>query len=164
MYLNSTMQAVVIMVCEKHASALLSKLSDCPEGNWFALPAVSVCRTGYRPNVSAPHPGQGCAVFGFAESVALTRMLQEFVPVNEDGSVCPDCAAYEWNITPTAMVESTHDPVCGRRVDCVNSLSHNYNGELFFFCSTGCRDAFRQEPLRYARLNQKPIVTQENVA
>jgi Cu+-exporting ATPase len=148
-FLNESMQAVVLMACEKHAPALLEKLGQCPKGNWFALPSVASCQLGYWPNVSAPHAGQGCAIFGFIERGQLTRQLQKFASVNADGSLCPDCAAYEWSATPSHFAETARDPVCGRHVAPAAALSHQHQGELFFFCDVGCRDSFVSEPNRY---------------
>ena len=148
-FLNDAMQAVVIIVCEKHAPALLDTLHGCPEGNWFVMPPVADCRMGYWPHVSAPHAGGGYAVWGFAEHLDMARMLSRMSSVNEDGSLCPDCVAYSWNITPLHMATSVPDPVCGKKVSCGEALSRHHDGRLFFFCSMGCRDSFIKSPERY---------------
>ncbi len=148
-FLNDSMQAVVLMACEKHAPALLEKLGQCPKGNWFVLPPVASCQLGYWPHVSEPHAGRGCAIFGFIERREMTRQLEKFASINPDGSLCPDCAAYEWDATPSHLAESVRDPVCGRRVAPSDALSHQHAGELFFFCGVGCRDSFVREPQNY---------------
>jgi len=149
-YLNESMQGIVLMVCDKHAPSLLEKLKECPAGNWFVMPPVASCRLGYWPNVSDSHEGHGCAIMGFVESQALTKMLEEFASTNADGSLCLDCVAYEWPITSSHVAATANDLVCGRAVACSNSISQSYNGELFFFCSVGCRDEFNKTPVRYA--------------
>jgi YHS domain-containing protein len=159
-FLNDTMQAVVMIVCEKHAPSLLNKLSDCPDGNWFVLPPVAACRMGYWPHVSPSHPGQGCAIFGFIERFALVNRLEEFASINQDGSLCPDCVAYQWGAVPSHLAEASRDPVCGRAVSSVDGLSLCHEGEMFFFCSMSCRDAFRLAPHSYV---SAPAVLKDGV-
>ena len=148
-FLNDTMQAVVLMVCQKHAPSLQEKLKQYPEGNWFLMPAIANCRTGYWPHVSASHTEQGCAIFGFVESTALARQLEKLASINADGSLCPDCVAYEWNVTPMHLSAAARDPVCGHSVTSNDALTHHYDGELFFFCGMNCRDAFKKAPQSY---------------
>ena len=156
---NNTLQAVVLMVCDKHAPHLLEKLHACPDGNWFVMPPIANCRTGYHPNVSAAHSAPGCAVFGFAEHLALAQRLREFASLNPDGSLCPDCMAYEWDVMPRPLGHSGRDPVCGRTVSGVTSLWHHHDGELFGFCGIRCRDAFIQAPHDY--LSPRPEVHEQ---
>ena len=47
--------------------------------------------------------------------------------------------------------EKAKDPVCGIMVDKDPSLSANYRGETFYFCSKADMEKFRQEPERYVR-------------
>ena len=47
--------------------------------------------------------------------------------------------------------EKAKDPVCGIMVDKDPSLSANYKGETFYFCSKADMEKFRQEPERYVR-------------
>ena len=49
---------------------------------------------------------------------------------------------------PEATVATT-DPVCGMSVDPTSALSQTSGGQEFFFCSSGCRDAFTEDPDRY---------------
>jgi uncharacterized protein len=42
------------------------------------------------------------------------------------------------------------DPVCEMKVDRVKALRSDYMGGAYFFCSAGCREAFEDEPERYA--------------
>lgn len=158
-YVNEQTQAVVLMVCERHAPAVLQRLNETNAGNWFMLPSIQSCRMGYWTNVSESHPGHGMAIFGFAESGALSRTLEGLSDVtrNEDGSLCSECVAYEWNTSPLHMAASAKDPVCGRTVDCSEGLSQCYGGELFFFCSFGCRDKFRLSPQSYVPVKMTPL-------
>src|SRR5947209_20338864 len=137
MFSDDSMQAVVLIVCESHAAAVQEKLKECPEGNWFMMPAIASCRMGYWPHVSNPHAGQGCAIFGFVERQSLGRRLEALSATNEDGSLCADCVAYEWDIKPSHIAATARDPVCGRRVYCANAHSQDHGGNLFFFCSIG---------------------------
>lgn len=158
MLLNESIQAVIVLVCEEHAERAISRLNDCPEGNWFVLPEAAAGRLGYWPHVARPHndSGHSYAILGFAERMALARTLQRFAAINENGSLCPDCVAYEWNITPVHLAASSRDPVCGNSVSCTTGFSHLYEGELFFFCSTHCRDAFHSRPQRYVPAKDAP--------
>jgi xanthine dehydrogenase accessory factor len=46
---------------------------------------------------------------------------------------------------------SAVDPVCGMSVPAVETSLHlDYNGVTVYFCSLGCRTAFRKDPERYA--------------
>jgi xanthine dehydrogenase accessory factor len=53
---------------------------------------------------------------------------------------------------PSAPPPSTAvDPVCGMSVPAVDSSLHlEHNGGTVYFCSAGCRAAFRKDPERYA--------------
>lgn len=145
-FLNEGMKAVVILVCEKHAPTLVEKLNNCREGNWFVMPPTSSCRIGYTPHVSDAHAGKGLAIMGFAENKALSQEIKNFAAVNPDGSQCSECVAYHWDVTPTHVASTSHDVVCGRSVTCDDAASTNHNGEIFFFCSVGCRDRFVKAP------------------
>jgi YHS domain-containing protein/uncharacterized membrane protein YraQ (UPF0718 family) len=47
--------------------------------------------------------------------------------------------------------EKVIDPVCGMSVDPTTAAGHaSYAGVVYAFCSTGCRDAFKADPARYA--------------
>jgi YHS domain-containing protein len=152
LYLNETMQAVVMIVCEKHGPELLDKMNQCPQGNWFMMPSLENCRIGYWPHVADSHGAKGYALFGFAERSTLNNCLELFAPRNEDGSLCPDCAAYEWNIAPSHAAGSVRDPVCGKIIASKDAMSSPYQGELFFFCSVNCRDKFHDHPEKYVAL------------
>jgi uncharacterized membrane protein YraQ (UPF0718 family) len=45
----------------------------------------------------------------------------------------------------------TTDPVCEMKVDRVKALRSDYMGGAYYFCSAGCREAFEDQPERYAR-------------
>ena len=150
-FVNDALKAVVLMACEKHAPAIMEKLGECPEGNWFVMPAIQACRMGYWNNVSTSHESKGSAIFGFAESVSLSRTLQQLSSHNSDGSLCPDCVAYEWGVTSSHLAANAVDPVCGAKVSSADSLSQCHEGELFFFCSVTCRDRFHTAPDRYLK-------------
>ncbi len=58
----------------------------------------------------------------------------------------PDLAEAEAAVPATAI-----DPVCGMTVPAVeSSLQIEHNGVTVYFCSPGCRAAFRKDPERYA--------------
>ena len=58
-----------------------------------------------------------------------------------------------------ASTDALRDPVCGMAVT-VNPEKHVlHDGHDYYFCSSGCRDKFRVNPVAY--LNPKPIVPAE---
>ena len=66
--------------------------------------------------------------------------------------------------TPTAKVSSppaakklAKDPVCGMSVDPAKAASTaEYDGKLYHFCSRGCGEKFRKDPVRYLTSSNKP--------
>jgi uncharacterized membrane protein YraQ (UPF0718 family)/YHS domain-containing protein len=53
------------------------------------------------------------------------------------------------------------DPVCEMRVDRVKALRTDYMGGAYYFCSSGCREAFEDQPERYiGRASVAPDVSQ----
>lgn len=43
------------------------------------------------------------------------------------------------------------DPVCGMEIDENDAAATSeHNGKTYYFCSTGCKQAFDQEPGRYS--------------
>jgi uncharacterized membrane protein YraQ (UPF0718 family)/YHS domain-containing protein len=42
------------------------------------------------------------------------------------------------------------DPVCGMRVDRLKAMRSDYMGGAYYFCSSGCLDAFTSDPEEYA--------------
>jgi YHS domain-containing protein len=44
------------------------------------------------------------------------------------------------------------DPVCGMDVDPKTAAGESdYQGQTYYFCSTGCKKAFDQEPGKYVK-------------
>ena len=53
---------------------------------------------------------------------------------------------------PAAAPASAIDPVCGMTVAAVDSSPHvTIDGVTTWFCCTGCRTSFIENPARYAR-------------
>lgn len=154
-FVNQTVQAVVIMACGVHSESVLQRLGESRAGNWFTVPTAGTMRSGYWSDVSAAHPCNGTAIFGFIESTSLSTLLESLDVTNPDGSLCADCAAYEWNVAPSHIAASMQDPVCGRVISAAEALTHEHEGELFFFCSAGCRDRFAADPAPYLS-NRRP--------
>ena len=42
------------------------------------------------------------------------------------------------------------DPICGMKVDTESAAYANFQGSLYYFCSTECREVFSGNPSRYA--------------
>lgn len=48
------------------------------------------------------------------------------------------------------------DPVCGMDVGRMDAAeTAEYDGEMYYFCSKACRDAFDRDPEKYAGLPSK---------
>ena len=48
------------------------------------------------------------------------------------------------------MANTAKDPVCGMDVDPNNAAGRSeYEGQTYYFCSTGCKRAFDKEPEKY---------------
>jgi YHS domain-containing protein len=41
------------------------------------------------------------------------------------------------------------DPVCGMTVDRGTTLTSEFHGKAYYFCSPGCRERFEEDPERY---------------
>lgn len=44
------------------------------------------------------------------------------------------------------MTEMATDPVCGMAVDPAGALRLQHAGVIYFFCSAGCLQRFREDP------------------
>lgn len=50
----------------------------------------------------------------------------------------------------------TKDPVCGMVVDEKNAAATaSYEGQMYYFCSAGCKSKFEKDPGRYAQRADK---------
>ena len=49
------------------------------------------------------------------------------------------------------------DPVCTMSVDTATAKASNYNGKIFYFCSSEHRDAFEAAPGRYVNASRNAI-------
>lgn len=47
------------------------------------------------------------------------------------------------------MSSQTECPVCGMAVDPQSAPSATHDAQTYYFCSTGCREAFVADPGRY---------------
>lgn len=47
------------------------------------------------------------------------------------------------------------DPVCGMVVKEENSLSFEYKGKVYYFCSEFCYEKFKKDPEKYLNPNYK---------
>jgi len=60
---------------------------------------------------------------------------------------------------------AARDPVCGMSVSPDQAAGrHTYQGQIYFFCSTGCVAKFAADPERYLHLDAKPEPMQESAA
>lgn len=48
------------------------------------------------------------------------------------------------------MSQTVKDPVCGMEIDPKTAAGKTeYQGQTYYFCSTGCKKAFDKEPQKY---------------
>jgi Cu+-exporting ATPase len=49
------------------------------------------------------------------------------------------------------MENTVKDPVCGMDIEPATAAGKSeYNGQTYYFCSSGCKQSFDQDPARYA--------------
>lgn len=54
-----------------------------------------------------------------------------------------------------AVSDKAVDPVCGMTVVKANAkATYDYQGTTYYFCSTGCKDAFAKEPDKFLKAEQ----------
>lgn len=58
--------------------------------------------------------------------------------------------------------EKDKDPVCGMIVETASAKSSVYNGLVYYFCSTDCRDKFEASPSTYVKTPSAPSQTSEH--
>ena len=83
----------------------------------------------------------------------LAQLIQERATSRHGGRRCRQRRRRPLTLRrPEAAVPATAvDPVCGMTVPAVeSSLQIEHNGVTVYFCSPGCRAAFRKDPERYA--------------
>ncbi len=52
----------------------------------------------------------------------------------------------------------TRDPVCGMQIDEKKAEGKiEYEGQTYFFCASGCRQKFAQDPKRYVPRPQRDL-------
>jgi YHS domain-containing protein len=55
------------------------------------------------------------------------------------------------------MSATAKDPICGMEVDIEPvTLSSQHQGQTFYFCSAGCKQAFVSDPAKYLGGGYKP--------
>jgi YHS domain-containing protein len=60
-----------------------------------------------------------------------------------------------------AGADKAVDPVCGMTVVKANAkASFDYKGTTYYFCSTGCKEAFAKEPEKYLKAQQEKAAAQ----
>jgi YHS domain-containing protein len=54
------------------------------------------------------------------------------------------------------------DPVCGMIIDSTEAAgSYEFDGTMYYFCATECRDAFVSNPSRYVDRDEVPLEKHE---
>ena len=49
------------------------------------------------------------------------------------------------------MADTVRDPVCGMDIEPATAAGKSeYNGQTYYFCSSGCKQSFDADPARYA--------------
>jgi xanthine dehydrogenase accessory factor len=81
------------------------------------------------------------------EEIAVS-ILAEIIQVNGTRAVAPKAQA-----RPTVSKQEAKDPICGMAVD-VSAARHKseFRGNSFYFCCSGCKQEFDQQPEKYALL------------
>ncbi|VAW74611.1 Lead, cadmium, zinc and mercury transporting ATPase; Copper-translocating P-type ATPase [hydrothermal vent metagenome] len=51
---------------------------------------------------------------------------------------------------------SFKDPVCGMEISQITAIDeYEYEGKTYYFCASGCREAFEAEPGKYIRSHRQ---------
>ena len=58
----------------------------------------------------------------------------------------------------TSSSRQLKDPVCGMTVTAQSPNKHEYGGQLYYFCSAGCKTKFIADPPRYLKLKHEAVV------
>ena len=58
--------------------------------------------------------------------------------------------------TTTENSMKTKDPVCGMTVSSTSGDKYQYDGELYFFCSSGCCSKFKADPRQFLHKKETP--------
>src|ERR1700676_4396142 len=62
------------------------------------------------------------------------------------------------------LTTTTHDPVCGMAVDPARAAGESeYQGETYFFCSTGCKEKFDRSPGQYVPVSAVPATQNKSL-
>jgi xanthine dehydrogenase accessory factor len=79
-------------------------------------------------------------------------ILAELVQLRAAGALAPSRAG---TATAPQAPATAVDPVCGMTVDVdPRNRPVRYGGVTYYFCCTGCRDAFERDPAAYVRLEE----------
>ncbi len=68
------------------------------------------------------------------------------------GALCAllvSCERREPHGSTTGQATTAKDPVCSMTVDTATAKDASYEGRKYYFCSTDCRDKFKQAPTTY---------------
>ncbi|HEY2673476.1 MAG TPA: XdhC family protein [Rugosimonospora sp.] len=85
-----------------------------------------------------------------APEVALS-IFAEIISLRPRGATGALIPGTPRRAVPAPRIEAALDPVCGMRVAVTpDALRHEHAGRAWYFCGTGCRDAFADAPDRYA--------------
>lgn len=130
--LHAGVPYVALVASETRGAAVLESLDADP---------------GQRSRVFTPAGLQlGARTPGEIALSILAQLVQERAKSRHGAA--PAAATAQPADVPAAAV----DPVCGMTVAAVDSSLHlEHNGVTVYFCSPGCRAAFRKDPERYAR-------------
>jgi xanthine dehydrogenase accessory factor len=126
--LRAEVPYVALVASRRRAAAVLAEL-DVPDADRARIHAPAGLDIGAR---TAPE----IALSVFADIVASRPRVR-----------LPELAAEEPSAAP---VEVARDPVCGMEVAVTpQSLSAQHDGRTHYFCGTGCRQAFLDDPARF---------------
>ena len=80
-------------------------------------------------------------VLALAGGCAQTEQAEEAVPEHVEEAV-------EGEMAEEAAGMAV-DPVCGMEVAMEGAITHEYEGNMYYFCSEDCRDKFMADPATY---------------
>jgi Cu+-exporting ATPase len=89
----------------------------------------------------------------------LGRLRRPWIDMTVSTRVPPGVRARRASISrPSQEVPMAKDPVCGMTIDQARAAGKSeYQGQTYYFCSKGCKDAFDRQPDAYVtRADTRP--------
>lgn len=148
--------ASIILACGEHVPLIEDTLDRSDVLTWTVVPAVQSRRLGFLQNVPRRNSRSCSVILAFGNLGSIQRAVDLLCQARERQELCQECAIFRWPIERMAAAALALDPVCDEAVDPSRSFSHCHRGQVFYFCSESCLEAFLTEPDKYFERQHSP--------